>query len=308
MSTINYARLEGIQKSELPGAIIMAAVYLPLFIFNVIRSIRHPTYVLVVLSFFCIVRVTAFTLRAILAGSDNAGENVSLVIAELVIYSVGFFGLLYSAYTLVLDRERMVGRGKPLPGPISFLITIISNRTIIRVALTAAVALGVAAGSMLDSSQQSTLNTANSLRKASIYIFLAVSACLVLVASHLAYEEIHGVPRRFCRLMFAYMRSAGPTNHDAPVGRRYRIFVLLAIAFLCLAREAFYAATANDVVRQDNPRLWYPLSALTELLAVLLFAVPGLVPSRREITEADEQLKATDLDSDLELHRGGRSA
>ncbi|EKM53605.1 uncharacterized protein PHACADRAFT_125442 [Phanerochaete carnosa HHB-10118-sp] len=286
MSTINYARLEGIQKSELPGAIILAAIYLPLFIFNVVRSIRHPTYVLFVLSFFCIVRVTAFTLRAILAGSDTAGENVSLVIAESIIYSVGFFGLLYSAYTLVLDRERMIGRGQPQPGPIGFLLTIISNRKIIRMALTAAIALGVTAGSMMGSSQQSTLNTANSLREASVYIFLAVSACLVLVASHLAFEEV----------------QAGSNNYDAPVGRKYRIFVLLAIAFLCLAREAFYAATENNVAKQDSARLWYPLSALTELLAVLLFAVPGLVPSRREIAEAGEQLKTTDSSSNLELH------
>lgn len=121
--------------------------------------------------------------------------------------------------------------------------------------------------------------------------------------------------------MFAYMHSAGSTNYDAPVGRKYRIFVLLAIAFLCLAREAFYAATENNVAKvrllyalhmttslaifslqQDNARLWYPLSALTELLAVLLFAVPGLVPSRREIAEADGQIKTTNVGSDLELH------
>lgn len=43
-------------------------------------------------------------MRAILAGSDTAGQNLNLVIAESIIYSVGFFGLLYSAYTLVLDR------------------------------------------------------------------------------------------------------------------------------------------------------------------------------------------------------------
>ena len=50
------------------------------------------------------VRVTAFVMRAVLAGSDSAGEDLNLVIGELVVYSVGFFGLLYSAYTLVLDR------------------------------------------------------------------------------------------------------------------------------------------------------------------------------------------------------------
>ena len=122
MSSINYARYEGIYKSELPGAIVMAVVYTPLFILNVLRSIRHPTYVLIVLAFFCLrrsvpllsgqslmsrslpVRIVAFTLRAILAGSDTAGENINLLIAEQIIYSVGFFGLLYSAYTLVLDR------------------------------------------------------------------------------------------------------------------------------------------------------------------------------------------------------------
>ena len=43
-------------------------------------------------------------MRATLAGSDSTGSNVNLVIGESIVYSVGFFGLLYSAYTLVLDR------------------------------------------------------------------------------------------------------------------------------------------------------------------------------------------------------------
>jgi hypothetical protein len=51
--TINYAREEGIFKSELAGAIVLVAVYVPLFLFNVFRSMRHPTYVLIVLSLFC---------------------------------------------------------------------------------------------------------------------------------------------------------------------------------------------------------------------------------------------------------------
>ena len=41
---------------------------------------------------------------SILAGSDSAGENLGLFIAEPVLYTTGFFGVLYSAYTLVLDR------------------------------------------------------------------------------------------------------------------------------------------------------------------------------------------------------------
>ena len=48
--------------------------------------------------------MVAFVLRAVLAGSSTAGTNLHLFIAQQVIYSIGFFGLLYSAYTLVLDR------------------------------------------------------------------------------------------------------------------------------------------------------------------------------------------------------------
>jgi len=43
-------------------------------------------------------------MRAVLAGSDSTGTNVNLVIAEMVVYGIGFFGLLYSAYILALDR------------------------------------------------------------------------------------------------------------------------------------------------------------------------------------------------------------
>lgn len=174
---------------------------------------------------------------------------------------------------------------------------------------------------MLGSTQQSTLNTANGLRKASICIFLAVSACLILVAAHLAYDEIQRASALSHSSHRTYIHVVGSMDHDAPMGRKYRIFVLLAIAFLCLTREAFYAATENDVakvclhyildvqnaqgycsVQQDNAHLWYPLSALTELLAVMLFSVPGLVPSRREIAGA-EQLKTQDSSSQTELNR-----
>lgn len=51
--SINYARAEGIYKSELAAPIIFIVAYIPLFFFNVYRSIRHPTYVLIVLAIFC---------------------------------------------------------------------------------------------------------------------------------------------------------------------------------------------------------------------------------------------------------------
>src|SRR5882762_6379041 len=119
---INYARETGIHS--LAAAVIFAVLYAILLPYYIFRATRNPTYVLIILSLFCaselsttsfyrnrwrtdclcLVRVTAFVIRAILAGSDSAGTNVGLVIAEMIVYSVGFFGLLYSAYTLVLDR------------------------------------------------------------------------------------------------------------------------------------------------------------------------------------------------------------
>lgn len=51
-----------------------------------------------------LVRVAAFALRAVLAHSVSAGSNESLLTADEVLFGIGFFGLLYSAYTLVLDR------------------------------------------------------------------------------------------------------------------------------------------------------------------------------------------------------------
>lgn len=50
---INFARAEGILKGELAGDIVFTLVYVPLFFFNVFRSFRHPTYVLISLSVFC---------------------------------------------------------------------------------------------------------------------------------------------------------------------------------------------------------------------------------------------------------------
>jgi hypothetical protein len=50
------------------------------------------------------VRVIAFAMRAALTKSESAGENFNLVLAQQIIYGVGFFGILYSAYIMVLDR------------------------------------------------------------------------------------------------------------------------------------------------------------------------------------------------------------
>ena len=57
----------------------------------------------IILTFF-LVRVVAFVIRAVLAGSASAGENLNLIIADEALFGIGYFSLIYSAYNLVLDR------------------------------------------------------------------------------------------------------------------------------------------------------------------------------------------------------------
>ena len=54
--------------------------------------------------FLNIVRVVAFAMRAVLAGSESTAENLSVVVADETLFSIGYFSLIYSAYNLVLDR------------------------------------------------------------------------------------------------------------------------------------------------------------------------------------------------------------
>jgi len=59
--------------------------------------------------------------------------------------------------------------------------------------------------------------------------------------------------------------------------------ILLLVSLLLLVREAFTTATINNPLKQNTENLWYPLLALPEILAVVLYATPGLVPRRDEL-------------------------
>jgi hypothetical protein len=54
-----------------------------------------------------------------------------------------------------------------------------------------------------------------------------------------------------------------------------------------LVREFFLTATINDAAKQNNERLWYPLVALPEFLAVICYSVSGLVPTRAALKAVD---------------------
>lgn len=70
-------------------------------------------------------------------------------------------------------------------------------------------------------------------------------------------------------------------NHS--IGIRYGNHILLLISFLLLIREVFSVATVNNAAKQDNEHLWYPLISLPEILVVILYITPRLVPRRDEL-------------------------
>ncbi|KAJ3555282.1 hypothetical protein NM688_g2666 [Phlebia brevispora] len=273
--SLNFARIDGIDHNELPAAIIFTVIYVPVTLLLVLFSIRQPTYVFRALTLFSIVRIAAFTMRAILSGSATAGDNVNLVVAQMVIYNVGFSALLYSAYTLVLDRDNMTNATRRQgDGVFSFFKGIIRNRMLIRLALAAAIVIGIIGGvkqsKVNDPSEE---NAGDTLRKISLYIFLAVVCLLTIVTLTLTFDE----------------RAAGVWSmKQTTFGRKYGILVLFLMSLLCLTREAYLAATAGNTAKQNKAAVWYPLVAVTEFICVVLFMVPGLVPTRKELDVSKE--------------------
>lgn len=74
-----------------------------------------------------------------------------------------------------------------------------------------------------------------------------------------------------------------PQVSNTGFGATHGIHILCAISILLLIRESFFAATADDLAKQNNENWWYPFAALPEFIAVVMFAAPGLVPSRDEL-------------------------
>ncbi|KAG6888334.1 hypothetical protein C0992_008799 [Termitomyces sp. T32_za158] len=101
---------------------------------------------------------------------------------------------------------------------------------------------------------------------ASIVIFLVLTVALAV---------------QTVRLTLAEGRLGFRTPGSKTLGGGHGAYILCLIAALLLVREAYTMATVN--VSKENERLWYPLFALPELLAVIFYATPGLVPPRSEL-------------------------
>ncbi|KAF8809298.1 hypothetical protein BYT27DRAFT_7136418 [Phlegmacium glaucopus] len=259
----NFAKATGIQS--LAGAIVFTVLYAPLLAFFIRKCFTHPTYVHYVLTFFCAIRVAAFAIRTALAASSSAGESLGLVIAESTLFGVGYFSLLYSAYTLVLDRM-LISDVPPSNHP---LLRLTQNRRIFRLAVLLALVLGIVASSTTNSNGTSTTTT-KSLHIASTAIFLVLTVLQVIQTVILAKSGMSGRSQYYIR------------DKDS-IGVRYGNYILLVISLLMLIRETFAMATVTNSAKQDNEHFWYPLLALPEILVVILYTTPGLVPRAAEL-------------------------
>ncbi|KAF9526921.1 hypothetical protein CPB83DRAFT_816514 [Crepidotus variabilis] len=290
MSTpaINYAHYIG--YDNLPASIVFAVLYAPLFFWFLRKSFTHPTYVHFVLTLFCLIRVVAFIIRAVLAGSSNAGTNLGLVIADQILFGVGYFGLLYSAYTLVLDLEQATDKVQNTDeNPI---ITLTKNRRLFRLLMTVAVALGITASSNVNSDGSSP-SYANALREASTIIFLVMTALLV-------FQTVYFARIKMMNRHTSIQNPQAPINTDRQdsFGAKHGIFILVVISLLLLIREIFITATMTPSNRpkQYNEHFWYPFVATTEFLAVVCYVTPGLVPSAKDIN-----MRTTNMHQDHDL-------
>jgi hypothetical protein len=255
---INYAKLFGFHS--VAAAIIFAILYVPLFGWMSRMSFVRPTYVYSVLTLFCAIRIAAFSIRAALAGIESAGENSSLFIADEVLSAVGYFGLLYSAYTLVLDLELLSDR----PRSKNPILIITRNRGIFRMAMSIAVALGIASAT-IDNGQSST---AKALHKISVIVFFILTLLQAFQTVVLAKIE---------------RADGGYKQGNKTFGNKHGIMILMFISILLLIREVFSVSTLTNLARFNKEHFWYPFVAVPEILAVILYSIPDLVPPRHEI-------------------------
>jgi len=258
----NFAAAIGIHS--LAGAIVFSVLYVPLLAFFFVKSFTHPTYVHYILTLFCSIRVAAFVIRAVLAGSESAGESLGLVVADQILSSVGYFSLLYSSYTLVLDRT-LLSDLRAADHPI---LKFTQDRRIFRVLLMVGVIVGIIAASETTSNGPSNSTTTQGLRITSVVIFLFLT-----------------VVQAFQTCILATSGSQYHVQGKDSLGVRYGNYILLTISLLLIIREVFSVATVKNAAKQDNEHFWYPLLALPEVIVVILYLTPGLVPRRDELQQ-----------------------
>jgi len=285
MSSTNYAGALGISNKWAP--IVFTVLYFLLMVYYIAQAIRRHASIYGGLAFFSAMRVVAYSLRAAMANNSHDATNKGVAIAYEVLYSVGYFSLVLSAYRLLRDRERLYAltrAGNRFTGAIH-------RGHLVHFLLFLAVVLGTV-GVVYALGNYGHNAAGNGLNSASTYIFLAVTVFVAL----LTFIVI--------RVERTFRRSPATGAADVPpMGATHHHLILLIIAALLLIRTLFYAVTVHDrlhgesftTTKQSNEHLWYPLAALAELLVALLFIVPGLVPLQSLLRRRNNYANGTEV-------------
>nr|GAT44468.1 predicted protein [Mycena chlorophos] len=222
------------------------------------------------------VRVVGFLMRAILTAKESLHGNENLFVTAEILFGVGFFALLYSAYTLVLDREHIsapIDSRKPaFEDSLPFIVKLTRNRRLFRMLLTAGVVLMILGIVDSTSNNTGTQNTGSELRRASTILFLVLTGIQAL------------------QTVLAFLNNqADPYAEKRRFGDQHGTYILALISIFILIREIFLTATVGNSARQNEERLWYPLVALPEVLSVLCYSISGLVPPRAELKKRERE-------------------
>jgi hypothetical protein len=121
-----------------------------------------------------------------MAFSSHAANSRSTAIAYAVLYNVGFFSLLLSAYNLVHNRERLARLNERASKVTSFL----HKGRVVHTLLTIATILGVI-GAVL-ALRGPKMSTGTSLFRAMEYMFLGVAAIIFALTILLIMLEKRG--------------------------------------------------------------------------------------------------------------------
>lgn len=278
MAVTNYAQEFGITNKWAP--ILFAVLYFFTFCWYTFQFVRRRSSIYGALALFSIFRLIAFSLRAALANKTHDQTNRGIAIAYEIFYNLGFFSILLSAYNLMHNRRRVVNTERGLHR----IANIFHRGGVFHFLLFLAVLLGLVG--IILSLRGPNFQAGRSLNQTSIYIFLAATVIMALLAIIVIHLE-RGFRTGTGTNTTTGAGTAGGVDSTGTgmISRPLQWAIMALLATLLLLRTLFFAVSAHrrkngQEGAQSNEHLWFPLAALTELLVVLAFLVPGLVPHR----------------------------
>jgi hypothetical protein len=82
--------------------------------------------------------------------------------------------------------------------------------------------------------------------------------------------------------------------HGHSIGIKHGAVIFAAISVTLLIREVFNVATLGNSSVANNEAFFYPFVATPELLVVLMFMTPGLVPQKSETSQGTLESQSRD--------------